>query len=307
MAKDKFNRTKIHMNVGTIGHVDHGKTTLSAAITMYCKLKYGDKVMKFDDIDNVPDKKACGITINTRRLEYQSDKQHYAHIDCSGYAEHIKNMSTGVAQMNSAVLDVFAPNSVMLLTREHIILNRQVGVAIMIVFLEVGQLEEIIKNVLTRNNSPGVKAPIIKDFSLNAMSMIPEASDIPVFVKCIKELLVAMALYFPDPVYDSEKPFLMPIKDVFTISGQSTVVTEKIDCGIEKNEISQSAKSIVTAVQKAGAKVTDSILLPTRINKRMVLRSPYVNKKSREQFEMRTHKQLIENVNFSQHKEYENA
>jgi elongation factor Tu len=176
MAKDKFNRTKTHMNVGTIGHVDHGKTTLSAAITMYCGRKYGDKVMKFDDIDNAPEEKARGITINTRHLEYQSEKRHYAHIDCPGHADYIKNMITGAAQMDGAVLVVSAPDSVMPQTREHIILARQVGVPSMIVFLNKTDLvddpellelvEEEIKDVLTNNGFPGNEIPIIKGSAL---------------------------------------------------------------------------------------------------------------------------------------------
>ena len=266
MAKDKFSRTKIHMNVGTIGHVDHGKTTLSAAITMYCSKKYGDKVMKFDDIDNAPEEKARGITINTRHLEYQSDKRHYAHIDCPGHADYIKNMITGAAQMDGAVLVVSAPDSVMPQTREHIILARQVGVPSMIVFLNKVDLvddrellelvEEEIKDVLSQNGFPGDKTPIIKGSAFKAMSEILESSDIPESAKCIEELLVAMDSYFPDPVRDSEKPFLMPIEDVFTISGRGTVVTGKVDRGVlNLNEeieivgIKPTKKTVVTGIE----------------------------------------------------------
>jgi len=266
MAKDKFSRTKIHMNVGTIGHVDHGKTTLSAAITMYCSKKYGDKVMKFDDIDNAPEEKARGITINTRHLEYQSDKRHYAHIDCPGHADYIKNMITGAAQMDGAVLVVSAPDSVMPQTREHIILARQVGVPSMIVFLNKVDLvddpellelvEEEIKDVLTQNGFPGDKTPIIKGSAFKAMSEILESSDIPESAKCIEELLTAMDSYFPDPVRDSEKPFLMPIEDVFTISGRGTVVTGKVDRGVlNLNEeieivgIKPTKKTVVTGIE----------------------------------------------------------
>jgi elongation factor Tu len=240
MAKDKFNRTKVHMNVGTIGHVDHGKTTLSAAITMYCAKKYGDKVMKYDEIDNAPEEKARGITINTRHLEYQSDKRHYAHIDCPGHADYIKNMITGAAQMDGAILVVSAPDSVMPQTREHIILARQVGVPNMIVFLNKVDLledadllelvEEEVKDVLTANGFPGDKVPIIKGSAFKAMS----EPDNPESTKCIEDLLVAMDTYFPDPVRDSDKPFLMPIEDVFTISGRGTVVTGKVERGILK-------------------------------------------------------------------------
>jgi elongation factor Tu len=243
MAKDKFNRTKIHMNVGTIGHVDHGKTTLSAAITMYCGKKYGDKIMKFDDIDNAPEEKARGITINTRHLEYQSEKRHYAHIDCPGHADYIKNMITGAAQMDGAVLVVSAPDSVMPQTREHIILARQVGVPSMIVFLNKIDLvddpellelvEEEIKDVLTNNGFPGNEIPIIKGSAFKAMEDLNRGEETD-DSKCIQELLDAMDSYFPDPVRDADKPFLMPIEDVFTIPGRGTVVTGKVDRGILK-------------------------------------------------------------------------
>jgi elongation factor Tu len=243
MAKDKFNRTKIHMNVGTIGHVDHGKTTLSAAITMYCGKKYGDKVMKFDDIDNAPEEKARGITINTRHLEYQSEKRHYAHIDCPGHADYIKNMITGAAQMDGAVLVVSAPDSVMPQTREHIILARQVGVPNIIVFLNKIDLvddpellelvEEEIKDVLTNNGFPGNEIPIIKGSAFKAMEDLNKGEETE-NSKCIQDLLDAMDSYFPDPVRDAEKPFLMPIEDVFTISGRGTVVTGKVERGILK-------------------------------------------------------------------------
>jgi elongation factor Tu len=231
------------MNVGTIGHVDHGKTTLSAAITMYCGKHYGDKIMKFDDIDNAPEEKARGITINTRHLEYQSEKRHYAHIDCPGHADYIKNMITGAAQMDGAILVVSAPDSVMPQTREHIILARQVGVPHMIVFLNKIDLvddpellelvEEEIKDVLKANGFPGEESPIIKRSAFKAMEALnggAENDD----TKCVQELLDAMDAYFPDPVRDAEKPFLMPIEDVFTISGRGTVVTGKVERGILK-------------------------------------------------------------------------
>jgi elongation factor Tu len=262
MAKDKFNRTKIHMNVGTIGHVDHGKTTLSAAITMYCNKKYGDKLMKFDDIDNAPEEKARGITINTRHLEYQSEKRHYAHIDCPGHADYIKNMITGAAQMDGAVLVVSAPESVKPQTREHIILARQVGVPNIIVFLnKIDQLEdpellelveEEVKDVLTANGFPGDEVPIIKGAAFKAMSE-PEN---PEATKCIEELLKAMDDYFPDPVRDEDKPFIMPIEDVFTIQGRGTVVTGKVERGVVKlNEeieivgIRPTKKTVVTGIE----------------------------------------------------------
>jgi len=244
MAKDKFTRNKIHMNVGTIGHVDHGKTTLSAAITMYCGKKYGDKVMSYDEIDNAPEEKARGITINTRHLEYQSANRHYAHIDCPGHADYIKNMITGAAQMDGAVLVVSAPDSVMPQTREHIILARQVGVPNIIVFLNKVDLvddpellelvEEEVRDVLSANGFPGDKTPIIKGAAFKAMSHMTEGAGSDDDTKCIEELLEAMDSYFPDPVRDSDKPFLMPIEDVFTISGRGTVVTGKVDRGVLK-------------------------------------------------------------------------
>ena len=262
MAKDKFTRTKIHMNVGTIGHVDHGKTTLSAAITMHCARKFGDKVMNYDEIDNAPEEKARGITINTRHLEYQSDKRHYAHIDCPGHADYIKNMITGAAQMDGAILVVSAPDSVMPQTREHIILARQVGVPHMIVYLNkidllddpdlVELVEEEVKDVLTANGFPGDKTPIIKGSAFKAMS----EPDNPEAVKSIEELLAAMDSYFPDPVRDSDKPFIMPIEDVFTIQGRGTVVTGKVERGVLKlNEeieivgIKPTKKTVVTGIE----------------------------------------------------------
>jgi elongation factor Tu len=262
MAKDKFERNKPHMNVGTIGHVDHGKTTLSAAITMYCGKKFGDKVMKYDEIDNAPEEKARGITINTRHLEYQSDKRHYAHIDCPGHADYIKNMITGAAQMDGAVLVVSAPDSVMPQTREHIILARQVGVPSIIVFLNKVDLVEDaelldlvveeVRDVLTANSFPGDKTPIIKGSAFKAMSEPDNAEA----TKCIQELLDAMDTYFPEPERMADKPFLMPIEDVFTISGRGTVVTGKVDRGVLKlNEeveivgIKPTKKTVVTGIE----------------------------------------------------------
>ena len=238
MAKEKFVRTKPHMNVGTIGHVDHGKTTLSAAITTYCGNKYGDKVLKYDEIDNAPEEKERGITINTRHLEYQSDKRHYAHIDCPGHADYIKNMITGAAQMDGSILVVSAPDSVMPQTREHLLLARQVGVPKIIVFLnKVDMLdgdeemlmlvEEEVKDTL-KEYGFSEETPIIKGSAFKALN---EASD-PANTACIEELLTAMDTWFDDPERDEAKPFLMPIEDIFTISGRGTVVTGKIERGI---------------------------------------------------------------------------
>ena len=239
MAKEKFVRTKPHMNVGTIGHVDHGKTTLSAAITTYCGNKYGDKVLKYDEIDNAPEEKARGITINTRHLEYQSDKRHYAHIDCPGHADYIKNMITGAAQMDGAILVVSAPDSVMPQTREHLLLARQVGVPKIIVFLnkvdmvdDPDLLELVVEEVKDTLKEYGFSedTPIIKGSAFKALN---ESSD-PANTACIEELLTAMDTWFDDPKREEDKPFLMPIEDIFTISGRGTVVTGRIERGVVK-------------------------------------------------------------------------
>jgi len=237
MAKEEFKRTKPHMNVGTIGHVDHGKTTLSAAITAYCARKYGDKVLKYDEIDNAPEEKARGITINSRHLEYQSDKRHYAHIDCPGHADYVKNMITGAAQMDGAILVVSAPDSVMPQTKEHLLLARQVGVPKIIVFLNKIDLvddpdllelveEEVRDTVQSYGFSPDT--PIIKGSAFKALADGATPDD----TKCIEELLTAMDTWFDDPVRDDQKPFLMPIEDIFTISGRGTVVTGRIERGV---------------------------------------------------------------------------
>ena len=236
MAKEKFERTKPHMNVGTIGHVDHGKTTLSAAITSYCANKYGDKALKYDEIDNAPEEKERGITINTRHLEYQSDKRHYAHIDCPGHADYIKNMITGAAQMDGAILVVAGTDGVMPQTREHLLLARQVGVPKIIVFLnkadiaDPDMLELCVEDVKDCLKEYGFAAetPIIQGSAFKALN---EASN-PENTKCIEELLTAMDSCFDDPVRDEDKPFLMPIEDIFTISGRGTVVTGRIERGV---------------------------------------------------------------------------
>ncbi|MBP3417411.1 MAG: elongation factor Tu [Spirochaetaceae bacterium] len=261
MAKEKFERTKPHMNVGTIGHVDHGKTTLSAAITQHCAKKYGDKALKYDEIDNAPEEKARGITINTRHLEYQSEKRHYAHIDCPGHPDYIKNMITGAAQMDGAVLVVSAPDSVMPQTKEHILLARQVGVPGIIVFLNKVDLvddpellelvEEEVKDVLTSYGFPE-DTPIVKGSAFHALKDDATAED----TKCIDELLEVMDSYFQDPARDADLPFLMPVEDVFTISGRGTVVTGRIERGIIKlNEeveivgIRPTQKTVITGIE----------------------------------------------------------
>ena len=261
MAKEKFERTKPHMNVGTIGHVDHGKTTLSAAITMHCAKKYGDKALKYDEIDNAPEEKERGITVNTRHLEYQSDKRHYAHIDCPGHADYIKNMITGAAQMDGAVLVVSAPDSVMPQTREHLLLARQVGVPKIIVFLnkvdlvdDPDLLELVVEEVKDTLKEYGFSedTPIIKGSAFKALADGATADD----TKCIDELLEAMDTWFDDPVRDDAKPFLMPIEDIFTISGRGTVVTGRIERGVvnmsdevEIVGIRPTAKSTVTGIE----------------------------------------------------------
>ena len=261
MAKEKFERTKPHMNVGTIGHVDHGKTTLSAAITMHCAKKFGDKALKYDEIDNAPEEKARGITINPRYLEYQSQKRHYAHIDCPGHADYIKNMITGAAQMDGAILVVSAPDSVMPQTREHILLARQVGVPKLLVFLNKVDLvddpgllelvEEEVRDVLEEYGYSR-DTPIIKGSAFKALQDGASEED----TKCIDELLDAMDTYFDDPVRDDAKPFLMPIEDIFTISGRGTVVTGRIETGVvnlndevEIVGIRPTAKSVVTGIE----------------------------------------------------------
>jgi elongation factor Tu len=261
MAKEKFVRTKPHMNVGTIGHVDHGKTTLSAAITKHSAQKYGDKALNYDEIDNAPEEKARGITINTRHLEYQSDKRHYAHIDCPGHADYVKYMITGAAQMDGAILVVSAPDSVMPQTKEHILLARQVGVPGMIVFLNKVDLlddpdllelvEEEVRDVLEQYQFPR-DTPIIKGSAFKALADGASAED----TAPIDELLDTMDSYFADPVRAVDLPFLMPVEDVFSISGRGTVVTGRIERGvINMNEeveivgIRPSQKTVVTGIE----------------------------------------------------------
>lgn len=260
MAKDKFNRTKPHMNVGTIGHVDHGKTTLSAAITQYCANKYGDKALKYDEIDNAPEEKARGITINTRHLEYQSDKRHYAHIDCPGHADYIKNMITGAAQMDGAILVVAGTDGVMPQTREHLLLARQVGVPKIIVFLnkadiaDPDMLELCVEDVKDCLKEYGFSedTPIITGSAFKALNEPSDAKN----TECIEQLLTAMDTWFDDPVRDEDKPFLMSIEDIFTISGRGTVVTGRIERGkvklndpVELVGIRPTQQSTVTGIE----------------------------------------------------------
>ncbi len=262
MAKEKFERTKPHINVGTIGHVDHGKTTLTAAISMYCAKMHGGKVMKYDDIDNAPEEKERGITINTRHIEYATDHRHYAHVDCPGHADYIKNMITGAAQMDGAVIVVAATDGPMAQTKEHILLARQVGVPALIVFINkvdlvddpelVDLVVEEMRDLLKFYNFPGDEIPIIRGAAFPAM----ENPDDPEKTKCIKELLDAMDSYFPLPARAVDKPFLMPIEDVFSIQGRGTVVTGRVERGIVKvNDeveivgIRETKKTVVTGVE----------------------------------------------------------
>ncbi|KGE70692.1 elongation factor Tu [Spirochaeta lutea] len=240
MAKEKFERTKPHINVGTIGHVDHGKTTLTAAITMLSAKAQGGKAFKYEDIDNAPEEKQRGITINTRHVEYQSAARHYAHVDCPGHADYIKNMITGAAQMDGAVLVVSATDGPMSQTREHILLARQVGVPALIVFINkvdlvddeelVELVEEEVRDLLKSYEFPGDDIPFIKGSAFEAM----ENPEDDAKTKCVTDLLEAMDSYFPLPERAVDKPFLMPIEDVFSIQGRGTVVTGRVERGIVK-------------------------------------------------------------------------
>ena len=242
MAKAKFERTKPHVNIGTIGHVDHGKTTLTAAITMYCASKGNAQVMRYDEIDKAPEERARGITINTAHVEYETATRHYAHVDCPGHADYVKNMITGAAQMDGAILVVAASDGPMPQTREHILLARQVGVPYIVVFLnkcdqvddeELLELVEMeVRELLNEYDFPGDDTPIIRGSALKAMeSGLAGNWDTPA-TQCIQELLDAVDSYIPDPERDTDKPFLMPIEDVFTITGRGTVATGRVERGI---------------------------------------------------------------------------
>ena len=244
MAKAKFERTKPHVNIGTIGHVDHGKTTLTAAITMYCASKGQAQVMKYDEIDKAPEEKARGITINTAHVEYETVKRHYAHVDCPGHADYVKNMITGAAQMDGAILVVAASDGPMPQTREHILLARQVGVPYILVFLnkcdqvddeELLELVEMeVRELLNEYGFPGDDTPIIRGSALKAMEAgLAGKWDDPALA-CIQELLDAVDSYIPDPQRDTDKPFLMPVEDVFTITGRGTVATGRVERGMLK-------------------------------------------------------------------------
>lgn len=263
MAKEKFQRTKPHVNIGTIGHVDHGKTTLTAAITLALS-KAGHSVFTtFDQIDNAPEEKARGITINTAHVEYQTEARHYAHVDCPGHADYIKNMITGAAQMDGAILVVSAADGPMPQTREHILLARQVNVPSIVVFLnktdqvddpELIDLVELeVRELLSAYDFPGDDIPIIKGSALKALeSNDPDSPD----AQCVFELMNAVDEYIPEPERDVDKPFLMPIEDVFSISGRGTVVTGRIERGkikvgdeAELVGFGDTRKTVVTGVE----------------------------------------------------------
>jgi elongation factor Tu len=240
MAKGKFERTKPHVNVGTIGHVDHGKTTLTAAITTIMSKKYGGEAKAYDQIDAAPEERARGITISTAHVEYESDKRHYAHVDCPGHADYVKNMITGAAQMDGAILVCSAADGPMPQTREHILLARQVGVPYIVVFLnkadmvddpELLELVEMeVRDLLSYYEFPGDDIPIVVGSALKALE--GDTSDIG--VPSVEKLVAEMDRYIPEPVRNIDKPFLLPIEDVFSISGRGTVVTGRVESGIVK-------------------------------------------------------------------------
>ena len=247
MAKGKYERTKPHVNIGTIGHVDHGKTTLTAAITMTLATKGEAQAMRYDEIDKAPEEKARGITINTAHVEYETAKRHYAHVDCPGHADYVKNMITGAAQMDGAILVVSAPDGPMPQTREHILLARQVGVPYIVVFLnktdmmddeELLELVEMeIRELLSSYDFPGDDIPIIRGSALKALEYVQNGGtdvDNEPACKCIWELMDAVDNYIPEPARATDQPFLMPVEDVFSISGRGTVATGRVERGTVK-------------------------------------------------------------------------
>ena len=247
MAKGRYERTKPHVNIGTIGHVDHGKTTLTAAITMTLALKGEAQAMRYDEIDKAPEEKARGITINTAHVEYETAKRHYAHVDCPGHADYVKNMITGAAQMDGAILVVSAPDGPMPQTREHILLARQVGVPYIVVFMnktdmmddeELLELVEMeIRELLSSYDFPGDEIPIIKGSALKVLEYLQNGGtdvDNAPECKCIWELMDAVDSYIPEPARATDQPFLMPVEDVFSISGRGTVATGRVERGTVK-------------------------------------------------------------------------
>jgi elongation factor Tu len=260
MSKEKFDRDKPHVNVGTIGHVDHGKTTLTAAITKTLADKGGTEVKSFEEIDNAPEEKERGITIATSHVEYETDNRHYAHVDCPGHADYVKNMITGAAQMDGAILVVSAPDGPMPQTREHILLARQVNVPYVVVYLNkvdmvddeelLELVEEEVRDLLNEYEFPGADVPIIKGSALKALEGDEEAK------QSIIDLAAALDEYIPEPERDLDKPFLMPVEDVFSITGRGTVATGRIEQGVvntgdevEIVGIKDSTKTVVTGVE----------------------------------------------------------
>jgi elongation factor Tu len=261
MAKEKFARTKPHVNVGTIGHVDHGKTTLTSAITKVLAKKGLAQNIAFDQIDKAPEEKARGITIATAHVEYQTVARHYAHVDCPGHADYVKNMITGAAQMDGAILVVSAADGPMPQTREHVLLARQVNVPFIVVFLnkvdmvddpELLELVELeVRELLSSYDFPGDDIPVVKGSALNAMTKEDEASE-----KCIWDLMEAVDSYIPTPKRDKDKPFLMPVEDVFSITGRGTVATGRVERGtikvgdkLQRIGIRENAETVVTGVE----------------------------------------------------------
>ena len=260
MAKEKFDRSKPHVNIGTIGHVDHGKTTLTAAITTVLAKSGGAKIMKYDDIDKAPEEKARGITINTAHVEYETAKRHYAHVDCPGHADYVKNMITGAAQMDGAILVIAATDGAMAQTREHILLSRQVGVPRMVVFLNkcdmvdddelIDLVEMEVRDLLNEYGYEGDETPVIKGSALKALEGDPK------YVQAIYDLMDAVDEWIPTPERDTDKPFLMSIEDVFTITGRGTVVTGRVERGqlklndeVEIVGIRDTQKTVVTGIE----------------------------------------------------------
>jgi elongation factor Tu len=286
MAKEKFDRSKPHVNIGTIGHIDHGKTTLTAAITMALALKGQAKVRAFDSIDNAPEEKARGITIATAHVEYQTDKRHYAHVDCPGHADYVKNMITGAAQMDGAILVVAANDGAMPQTKEHILLARQVGVPRIVVFLNkvdmiyeqektpedaellLEVVESELRDILKGYEFPGDEIPIIRGSALKAMEagIKPGVKTDDPDLKCVYELMDAVDNYVPEPQREIDKPFLMSVEDVFSITGRGTVGTGRVERGrvkmgeeVEVIGLGQHKKTVVTGIEMFNKELDEGI------------------------------------------------
>jgi len=286
MAKEKFDRSKPHVNIGTIGHIDHGKTTLTAAITMALALKGQAKVRAFDSIDNAPEEKARGITIATAHVEYQTDKRHYAHVDCPGHADYVKNMITGAAQMDGAILVVAANDGAMPQTKEHILLARQVGVPRIVVFLNkvdmiyeqektpedaellLEVVESELRDILNGYEFPGNEIPIIRGSALKAMEsgIKPGVKTDDPDLKCIYELMDAVDSYVPEPQREIDKPFLMSVEDVFSITGRGTVGTGRVERGrvkmgeeVEIIGLGQHKKTVITGIEMFNKELDEGI------------------------------------------------